>query len=60
MVNLGCSFQMENGVIRAVAGHPSHLLGVPYDRPVVGYGGRTINTLRLLIRPSSVGTNPGA
>ena len=26
---------------------PSHLLGVPYDRPVVGYGGRTINTLRL-------------
>jgi starch phosphorylase len=23
------------------------LLGVPYDRPVVGYGGRTINTLRL-------------
>ena len=28
-------------------GEPSHLLGVPYDRPVVGYGGRTINTLRL-------------
>jgi glycogen phosphorylase len=23
------------------------MLGVPYDRPVVGYGGRTINTLRL-------------
>ena len=28
-------------------GQPTHLLGVPYDRPVVGYGGRTINTLRL-------------
>ena len=28
-------------------GQPSQLLGVPYDRPVVGYGGRTINTLRL-------------
>ena len=25
----------------------SHLFGVPYDRPVVGYGGGTINTLRL-------------
>ena len=23
------------------------MLGIPYDRPVVGYGGRTINTLRL-------------
>ena len=23
------------------------LLGVPFDRPVVGYGGQTINTLRL-------------
>ena len=26
---------------------PSSLIGVPYDRPVVGYGGRTVNTLRL-------------
>jgi starch phosphorylase len=23
------------------------LLGIPYDRPIVGYGGKTINTLRL-------------
>jgi starch phosphorylase len=46
-VPLGCSFKMENGVVQAVPGHPSHLLGIPYDRPVVGYGGRTINTLRL-------------
>ncbi len=23
------------------------LIGIPYDRPVVGYGGKTINTLRL-------------
>jgi starch phosphorylase len=23
------------------------LLGLPYDRPIVGYGGRTVNTLRL-------------
>ncbi len=46
-VNLGCSFQLENGVLRAVPGRASQLLGVPYDRPVVGYGGQTINTLRL-------------
>jgi starch phosphorylase len=46
-VSLGCSLQLENGVFRAVPGHITSLLGVPYDRPVVGYGGRTINTLRL-------------
>ena len=45
-VPLGCSFQLE-GDLRVVPGRPTHLLGVPYDRPVVGYGGRTINTLRL-------------
>ena len=28
-------------------GRPSSLLGIPFDRPVVGYGGKTINTLRL-------------
>ncbi|HXJ76544.1 MAG TPA: glycogen/starch/alpha-glucan phosphorylase, partial [Candidatus Dormibacteraeota bacterium] len=28
-------------------GRPSKLIGVPYDRPVVGFGGKTINTLRL-------------
>ena len=33
---------------RAVPGQCRRiLLGMPYDRPVVGYGGRTINTLRL-------------
>jgi starch phosphorylase len=46
-VPLGCSFHLDHGVLRAVPGHPAHLLGVPYDRPVVGYGGQTINTLRL-------------
>ena len=29
------------------AGKPSRLIGIPFDRPVVGYGGKTINTLRL-------------
>ncbi len=46
-VPLGCSFQLDCGVLRAVPGKPSKLLGVPYDRPVVGYGGQTVNTLRL-------------
>ncbi len=46
-VPVGCAFRLENGELKAVPGHVSHLLGVPYDRPVVGYGGRTINTLRL-------------
>ncbi len=46
-VPLGCSFRLENRTLRALAHHPTHLLGVPYDRPVIGYGGRTINTLRL-------------
>jgi starch phosphorylase len=46
-VSLGCSFQLHNGVFRAVPQHATRLLGVPYDRPVVGYGGHTINTLRL-------------
>ncbi|HJS07255.1 MAG TPA: glycogen/starch/alpha-glucan phosphorylase, partial [Pirellulales bacterium] len=46
-IPINCAFRLENGVLRAVAGHFTQLLGVPYDRPVVGYGGRTINTLRL-------------
>ena len=33
--------------MQPVLGKPSSLFGIPYDRPVVGYGGRTINTLRL-------------
>jgi starch phosphorylase len=44
---LGCSFKVHKGSLRAVFGKPSTVLGVPYDRPIVGYGGRTINTLRL-------------
>src|SRR5262249_823780 len=46
-VPLGCSFQLEKGILRAIPGHTSQLMGVPHDRPVIGYGGRTINTLRL-------------
>ena len=46
-VKLNCSFEMRGGSLRAVVGQPSSLIGIPFDRPVVGYGGKTINTLRL-------------
>jgi starch phosphorylase len=46
-VKLNCSFEMVGGQLRPVPGRPSTLIGIPFDRPVVGYGGKTINTLRL-------------
>ena len=46
-INLKCSFILRDGGLRAIAGRDSYLYGIPYDRPVVGYGGKTINTLRL-------------
>jgi glycogen phosphorylase len=46
-VKLNASFEVHGGKMRAVLGRPSFLLGHAYDRPVVGYGGKTINTLRL-------------
>jgi starch phosphorylase len=46
-IGLNCSFELSGGSLRAVAGRPSTLIGIPFDRPVVGYGGFNINTLRL-------------
>jgi glycogen phosphorylase len=46
-VRLNCSFEVRGGTLRAIPGQLSTLLGIPFDRPVVGYGGKTINTLRL-------------
>ncbi|HTZ95386.1 MAG TPA: glycogen/starch/alpha-glucan phosphorylase [Terriglobales bacterium] len=46
-IKLNCSFKMRDGKIEAIPDRPSTLCGIPYDRPVVGYGGKTINTLRL-------------
>jgi starch phosphorylase len=46
-VPLNCSFEIRGGTLRAIPGQPSTLLGIPFDRPIVGYGGTTINTLRL-------------
>jgi starch phosphorylase len=46
-VSIGCSFQMKEGQLVVVPNVPTLLRGIPYDRPVAGYGGQTINTLRL-------------
>jgi len=46
-IKLNCSFELKNCKLRVIPGEPSTLLGIPYDRPIVGYGGKTINTLRL-------------
>jgi glycogen phosphorylase len=46
-VKLNCSFEMSGGTIRPIDGPPFTLIGIPYDRPIAGYGGKTINTLRL-------------
>ncbi len=46
-VRFNCTFRLRNGVFQVIPGRPSTLFGIPYDRPVVGYGGQTINTLRL-------------
>ena len=46
-VKLACSVELRAGRLHPIAGRPAVLLGIPYDRPVIGYGGRTISTLRL-------------
>ena len=46
-VEVNCSFDLKDGGLRVHSGQPSILLGIPYDRAIVGYGGKTINTLRL-------------
>jgi starch phosphorylase len=44
---LNCAFQLRDGRLEVARNVPTVLVGTPHDRPVVGYGGRTINTLRL-------------
>jgi starch phosphorylase len=46
-VSVGCSFELSGGTLRPVPGRPTTLIGIPFDRPVIGYGGSTINALRL-------------
>jgi len=46
-IKLNCSFEIRMGALHPVFDRPSTLIGLPFDRPVVGHGGKTINTLRL-------------
>jgi glycogen phosphorylase len=46
-VRLNCDFKLRDGRLTVTPNVPTILRGIPYDRPVVGYGGQTINTLRL-------------
>ena len=46
-VRLNSSVEIREGALSLIVGRPSTLIGIPFDRPVVGYGGTTINTLRL-------------
>ena len=46
-IQLNCSFELHGGSLRAIADRPSSVIAIPFDRPVVGYGARNINTLRL-------------
>ena len=45
--------QEENGQFRPVWLDAKHLIGVPHDMPIVGYGGHTVNYLRLYSARSS-------
>jgi starch phosphorylase len=44
---LNCSVRMYDGQPHLAPNAPRVVCGIPYDRPIVGYGGQTINTLRL-------------
>ena len=46
-VKLNCTFESRDGLCARSPTGLSALIGMPFDRPVVGYGGKTINTLRL-------------
>ena len=46
-IKLNCGFKLRDGRVEVIPDRPSTLYGIPFDRPVVGYGGKNINTLRL-------------
>jgi starch phosphorylase len=46
-VPLAASFELRGAAIRIIRNRPSRMLAIAYDRPVVGYGARCVNTLRL-------------
>ncbi|HTV95858.1 MAG TPA: glycogen/starch/alpha-glucan phosphorylase [Steroidobacteraceae bacterium] len=47
MVPLNATFELRGAAVHFTRNKPSSLLGMAYDRPVVGYGANCVNTLRL-------------
>jgi len=47
VVPLNAKFEPKGSGLTITRNRPSNLLGIAYDRPVVGYGANCINTLRL-------------
>jgi glycogen phosphorylase len=47
LVPLNATFELRGSAVHFTRNKPSSLLGVAYDRPVVGYGANCVNTLRL-------------
>ena len=47
VVPLNATFELRGSTLNFTRNRPSSLLGMAYDRPVVGYGANCINTLRL-------------
>ena len=46
-VKFAGTFTLREGNLALIPNHPSTLIGIPFDRPIVGYAGTTVNTLRL-------------
>src|SRR5262249_7509000 len=51
-VRLDSSLEFRGSTIHITPNRPSMLVGTAYDRPVVGYGARCNNTLRLWAAPA--------
>jgi len=47
VVPLNAKFELKGSGVVITRDHPTSLLGIAFDRPVVGYGALCINTLRL-------------
>ena len=47
VVPLHATFELRGSSVHITPNKPSNLLGMAYDRPVVGYGANCVNTLRL-------------
>src|SRR6202161_3604023 len=47
VVPLQATFKLRGSSVEIIRDKPSSLLGMAYDRPVIGYGANCVNTLRL-------------